>query len=170
MDNHKLIERLYKEEGLALRRKRKGRRVTVARTSLPPAFGSGQVWGIDFIHDRHSGGMFRCLTVLDLYSRFCLWLEPRTRYGAESVVYCLERLTQFFDCPVEIRLDNGPEFRSDAMRSWAEFRGIRLAFSEPGKPQQNGFVESFHSPDVCAASWHRAVSPYRRKSGWERLL
>lgn len=147
--NHKRVERIYREENLMLRRKRRGRKVTVVRTPLKVPEGPCQTWGIDFIHDHLISGRsvvaFRCLTVLDLYSRFCLNLEPRLRYSSASVIYILEKLIEQFGGPNEIRLDNGPEFRSEQFQEWAKNRGISLSFSEPGKPQQNGFVESFHS-------------------------
>lgn len=147
--NHKRIERLYQEENLMLRRKRKGRKFSVERSPLSVPESPCETWGIDFIHDHYAIGKvsngFRCLTVLDLYSRFSLWLEPRPRYSSESVVYILGRLTERFGCPKSIHLDNGPEFRSDVFQEWAKTKGIHLAFSQPGKPQQNGFVESFHS-------------------------
>lgn len=88
---------------------------------------------------------FRCLTVLDLYARYCLHLEPRIRYSAANVVYVLDSLAAKFGVPKQLRLDNGPEFRSRELLEWAKAKGVELAFSQPGKPQQNGFVESFHS-------------------------
>lgn len=147
--NHKRVERIYQEENLALRRKRKGKKVVVERTPLAVPSRPCETWGLDFIHDHYTKGpsvvSFRCLTVLDLYARYCLHLEPRIRYSAANVVYVLDSLAERFGLPKQLRLDNGPEFRSRELLEWVKAKGVELAFSQPGKPQQNGFVESFHS-------------------------
>ena len=147
--NHKRVERIYREENMALRRKRRGKKVVVERSPLNVPDGPCQTWGLDFIHDRFIKGgsvvSFRCLTVLDIYSRFCLHLEPRTRYSSCNVVFVMDKLVERHGKPTQLRLDNGPEFRSVEFIEWAKAKGIELAFSQPGKPQQNGFVESFHS-------------------------
>jgi len=144
--NHKRIERLYREEGLSLRRRRRRTRLSHLRVNGPRARAENQVWAVDFIHDAlWDGRRFRALTVLDEWSRECLAVEAGTALPGERVVLVLERLCATRGRPAVIQSDNGPEFRGRVMDEWAYRSGVRLQFIEPGKPIQNAFIEAFNS-------------------------
>lgn len=144
--NHKRIERLYREEGLSLRRRRRRKRLSHLRVAReqPPAI--NHTWAIDFVHDgMNDGRRFRVLTVIDEFSRECLAIEVDASLTGERVSRVLRRLCELRAVPTIIRSDNGPEFRGRVMDQWAYARGVRLQFIEPGKPIQNAFIESFNS-------------------------
>jgi len=144
--NHKRIERLYREEGLSLRRRRGRKRLSHLRVAReqPPAI--NHTWAVDFVHDGLTDGRrFRALTVIDEFSRECLAIEVGASLTGERVSQVLQRLCELRAVPTVIRSDNGPEFRGRAMDEWAYGCGVRLQFIEPGKPIQNAFIESFNS-------------------------
>ncbi len=142
--NHKRIERLYQEEGLAVRRRTRKR---VARNGRGRAAFPGrpnQQWGIDFVSDTLAWGRrIRLFTVVDVFPREVLAIEVDTSLPGGRVVRVLERLAVARGAPDEIVLDNGPELAGKAVDQWAYERGVWLHFIEPGKPVQNAFVESF---------------------------
>jgi len=144
--NHKRIYRLYREEGLVLRRKRRRKRNGEVRAlPLQPAERPDQRWSIDFVSDSVAGGRrFRVLTIVDDFTRECPWLEVDTSLPSARVIRVLDQLLEMRGKPDLITVDNGPEFISIVMDRWAYERGIELHFIEPGKPMQNGFVESFN--------------------------
>ncbi len=144
--NHKRIERLYREEGLSLRRRRGRKRLSHLRVAReqPPAI--NHTWAIDFVHDALSDGRRFCaLTAIDEFSRECLAIEVDASLTGERVTRVLQRLSELRAVPTIIRSDNGPEFRGRVMDEWAYGCGVRLQFIEPGKPIQNAFIESFNS-------------------------
>lgn len=151
--NHKRIERIYREEGLQLPRKRKGkRRGASGRFPLLSPTGPDRVWAIDFVTDCfEGGGRFRALAVIDVYTRECLALEVDTSISGERVVRVLIRLAHSRALPESIMMDNGTEFTSKAMLLWSQQAEVQLCFIEPGKPMQNGYVESFNGKlrDEC---------------------
>lgn len=133
--NHKRTERLYREEQLAVRRRR--RRTRAALPRVAPALPSrpGERWSMDFVHDAVANGrVFRCLTVVDDFTRECPLIAVDLSLGGGRVVACFERLRGIRVLPPSIVCDNGPEFTSRAMLAWAHKRGIRLLFIRPGKP------------------------------------
>ncbi len=142
--NHTRIERLYREEGLAVRRRTRKR---VARNGRGRAAFPGrpnQQWGIDFVSDTLAWGRrIRLFTVVDVFTREVLAIEVDTSLPGGRVVRVLERLAVARGAPDEIVLDNGPELAGKAVDQWAYERGVWLRFIEPGKPVQNAFVESF---------------------------
>jgi len=142
--NHKRIEWLYREEGLAVRRRTRKR---VARNGRGRAAFPGrpnQQWGIDFVSDTLAWGRrIRLFTVVDVLTREVLAIEVDTSLPGGRVVRVLERLAVARGAPDEIVLDNGPELAGKAVDQWAYERGVWLRFIEPGKPVQNAFVESF---------------------------
>jgi putative transposase len=143
--NHKRVYRLYKEEGLQLRRKGKKRLKSEGRGVPEPATALNEEWALDFVHDRLSDGRtFRTLNMLDSFSRECLAMETDTSLGGERVVRVLDQQLQGRRVPQRLRMDNGPEFRSEALDRWAKTNKVTLFFIEPGKPMQNGHVESFN--------------------------
>jgi putative transposase len=144
--NHKRIERLYREEGLSLRRRRGRKRLSHLRVVRERPAAINHTWAVDFVHDAlRDGRRFRALTVIDEWSRECLAIEVGTSLTGERVTGVLERLCELRAVPSVIQSDNGPEFRGRVMDEWAYAREVRLQFIEPGKPIQNAFIESFNS-------------------------
>lgn len=143
--NRKRVYRIYREEGLAVRRKGRRRRSEVPRPVRDPIGETNQRWGLDFIHDTLANGRtFRCLAAVDEYSRECVALEVDHSLGSARVIEVLERLRNERGLPQQIVVDNGPEFTSRAFDAWAYARGVELVYIQPGKPTQNAFVESFN--------------------------
>ena len=150
--NHKRVERIYRQEGLSLRVKKRKKLKAVSRVALPRPVRPNQQWSMDFIHDKlWEGRKFRALSIVDTFTHECLALEVDTSLGGERVKRVLERLTAERGLPATITVDNGPEFISKVMDEWAYRRGGNLDFIRPGKPTDNAFVESFHDKfrDEC---------------------
>jgi len=143
--NHKRVERLYRAEGLALRRKRHRKRAAGVRVTLPVPTRPNERWAMDFLHDRlATKRSFRVLTMVDEYSRESPAIVADTSLPGARVVEVLERVAETHGLPQTITIDNGPEFAGSAVDAWAYRRGIRLHFIEPGKPVQNAYVERFN--------------------------
>lgn len=132
--NRKRIYRLYKEEGLALRRKRPRRRKSaVVRLERPEVKGRGERWAMDFIHDTQAGGgAIRVLAVLDVFNRECVALEARQSFRGADVATLLGHLGRERGLPGVIQCDQGTEFTSKAMDHWAYWNQVKLDFSRPG--------------------------------------
>lgn len=144
VDNHKRVRRLYRLEGLAVRRRAR-KRVAVARVEVPGATQPNEHWAMDFVRDTRSDGRaFRALTLVDAYTRECPVIEVDVSLGGARVVAVLERLRVSRGLPQRITVDNGPEFRSKALDAWAHQHGVQLQFSRPGKPVDNTFIEAFN--------------------------
>jgi putative transposase len=145
MINHKRVYRLYREEGLSIRIKRRRKRVSLPRVLPAPARKPQERWSIDFLTDSLvDGRRFRVLTIVDNVSRVSPAIEVSTSLTGERVVGVLEQLRQTVGAPQRIAIDNGPEFVSKALDAWAYRHSIRLEFSRLGKPTDNAFVESFN--------------------------
>jgi putative transposase len=157
--NHKKVERLYRQQGLAIQRRRRKRLARSARTSATALERANQLWSLDFVSDTTAQGRgLRLLTVVDAYTRECLVIETDTSLTARRVTAALEKVLDQRPPPRKIRTDNGPEFRSRWFQSWCHERGIRLDYIEPGKPMQNGIIESFNGRlrDECLnTNWFR---------------
>lgn len=144
--NHKRTERIYREEGLLLKLRRKKKKLRHLRVALEVPNQPDEVWSMDFIFDRlASGRQLKILTMVDHFSRSLPDLLPSTSIKGADVVAILESLRIKGRVPKTIVTDNGSEFRCKAMHVWATKNNVRLHFIEPGKPQQNAFVESFNS-------------------------
>jgi putative transposase len=163
--NVKCVYRLYVEERLMVRR-RKRKRLVRERSQEPRLTGANQEWAMDFIVDGlATGRMVRILSVVDAYTRECLALEADTSLGSTRVTRVLERLIGERGRPETVRSDNGPEFTSRRMLAWSEDWKIGLVHIQPGRPMQNGHVESFHGRlrDECLnASWFRTLNDVRQ--------
>ncbi len=165
--NHKRVYRLYREEGLSVR-KRKRKRVSRAdRLPLETPVRPDQVWCLDFVQDAlWWGRKIRMLTIEDTFQRECLAIEVDTSLSGERVVRVLDRLSEEREAvPDVIVLDNGPELTGKALDQWAYEQGVRLHFIDPGKPQQNGFIESFNGKfrDECLNEhWFLSLADARR--------
>ena len=144
--NHKRTERIYREEGLALRRKRCRKGAASVRVIVPAPERPNQKWSMDFVSDSVvTGRRFRALTIVDDYSRECPAIEVDTSLGGARVVNVLERLAEMRGLPEVITVDNGPEFAGKVLDEWAYRKGVKLSFIRPGKPVENAFAESFNS-------------------------
>jgi putative transposase len=150
--NHKKVYRLYREENLMVR-KRKKKRVSQPRLPEPVAADRTNLrWALDFVSDTTViGTRVRILAVIDEHTRECLALEVDTSITGSRVCRMLDRIAAGRGYPEEILTDNGPEFSGKAMDAWAYEKGISHRFIEPGKPSQNGYIESFNGKlrDEC---------------------
>lgn len=151
--NHKCVRRVMRREHLQVRprRQRKAR----WKGEAPPqntVSGPDQRWAMDFVFDWcHNGKQLKIFTLVDQFTRESLALESGHSVPARRVVEVLEELRLKGRCPKELRLDNGPEFISKLLLRWAEKNGVKLMHIQPGKPMQNGHVESFNGKlrDEC---------------------
>ena len=145
--NHKRVYRVYREEGLAVLRRRK-RHVRVAGGNTPPPVTRpNERWSVDFIADTFAGGRaMRAMTMVDDCTHQGLAVEPDFSFPSLAVIRVLEAVAiKRGRLPAILKFDNGPEFTSHAMLRWAAERNIDLHFIDPGKPTQNGSVESFNA-------------------------
>jgi len=141
--NHKRVYRVWKQEGLSLRTKLKRRRSGPQMDRPPVASRPNEVWAYDFAHDRCANGQkLKNLVVIDEFTRELLAIDVRGRINSERVVEVLKRLIGERGAPEFIRSDNGPEFVAKRVQSWLQQSGIGPVFIQPGKPWQNGLVES----------------------------
>jgi putative transposase len=150
--NHKRVYRLYREEGLAMRRLRRQRFRAAARVPLAVPAGANEMWTMDYTHDELSSGRkFRTLNLMDGYTREALGIEVDTSLPGLRVVRVLEQLRERRGVPAAIQVDNGTEFTSSVVDQWAHQHQVELHFIEPGKPTQNAFIESFNGKfrDEC---------------------
>lgn len=150
--NHKKVERIYREEGLSLRKRKRKKAGAQTRMILPPAQRPNERWSMDFVSDSLvTSRRFRALTIVDDYSRECPAIEVDTSLGGARVVQVLERLGELRGLPEGITLDNGPEFTGRALDEWAYRRGVKLNYIRLGKPVENAYIESFNGKfrDEC---------------------
>jgi putative transposase len=150
--NRKRVQRLYRADGLAVRRKGKRKRSQVPRPVRGVLGAPNERWSLDFVSDTLSNGRtFRCLTVVDEFSREALAVHVAYSIPATGVIEVLEQLREERGLPGVIITDNGSEFTSRAFDAWAYARGVKVDYIQPGKPMQNGFVESFNGSlrDEC---------------------
>ena len=164
----KLVYRLYREEGLGLRRRPKARR-TVSEHSRqkPRAEGPNQVWSLDFVADQLTDGRrFRALTVVDVYTRECLAIEVGQSLKGHDVVRVLQRIAEERGMPQMLFCDNGSEFTSQVMDLWAYHNQVKIDFSRPGKPTDNAYVESFNGTlrvECLDAHWFGDLAEARQR-------
>jgi putative transposase len=151
-DNHKRIERIYQQAGLQVRRRCRKRMSRAAREPLPAPMGPNQLWAMDFVHDVLADGRkVKILNVMDCYHRECVAMVVDTSINGVRVARTLEDLGAKRGYPQRVMVDNGPEFTSSALDAWAFARDVNLHFIQPGKPSQNGYIESFNGKlrDEC---------------------
>jgi putative transposase len=170
--NHKRLHRVYREAGLAIRRKKRKHYVRegnppLARTS------ANQEWALDFVHDAvECGRTIRVLSVVDAYTRECLALEVDTSFASRRVTRVSEAIIAERGVPQAIRCDNGPELTSRHFLAWCIERQIELVHIQPGKPTQNGRVESFNGrmrEECLNLSWFQNLFDARRKiAAWRK--
>ena len=139
--NHKRSLRVYREQKLQIRYRPRRRKVSVMRAPIAKPIAPNQVWSMDFIHDSlENGRKVKVLNIVDDFSRVCVGQIVSDSITGRHLAEFFENLDR---TPLVVRCDNGPEFWSRAFQSWAHER-IKIDFIQPGKPQQNAFVESFN--------------------------
>jgi putative transposase len=140
--NHKRTYRLYREEGLQVRTKRR-KKLTRPRVPMSVPAAANQRWSVDFVADQLANGRrFRVFNAVDDYTRECVLQIVDFSIFGQRLVRELSRITRAL--PKKIVCDNGPELTSKALFLWAKAAGVKLHFIQPGKPTQNAFVESFN--------------------------
>ena len=170
--NHKRVHRIYREAGLALKRKRRKHCVRAAQP-LGVYTAANQEWALDFVHDVvQAGRTIRVLCVVDAFTRECLALEVETSFAGLRVTRVLDEIIARRGAPQSIRCDNGPELTSRHFLAWCLERKIQLVHIQPGKPTQNGYVESFNGKlreECLRVSWFQNLFEARRIiSDWRR--
>ena len=143
--NHKRVYRIYRLLELNLRIKPKRRLVREVPQPLVVPEAINQVWSMDFMHDNlDDGRQYRLFNVLDDFNREGLGIEVDLSLPAPRVIRVLDQIIEWRGRPNAIRCDNGPEYISSALQEWATKRSIRIDYIQPGKPQQNAYVERFN--------------------------
>ena len=143
--NHKRVYRLYREANLAVRKRKKSKRPLNERVPLQLAKAVNEVWSMDFVSDSLSNGRrLKYLTVADDFSHECVDIAVDFGIAGEYVTRLLDRAAVFRGYPDMVRTDNGPEFTSRVFMAWAQTHGIRHILIQPGRPMQNGYIESFN--------------------------
>lgn len=143
--NIKRVRRIYNDEKLSLRLKRRQKRAAAVRVPLPVPTGPNQAISIDFVWDRLScGRRLKMLTVVDDFTRECLAIRVDFGINGKAVTQVLDAIIELRGKFLGARMDNGAEFAGDEVDAWAYERGIRLDFIQPGKPNQNAYIESFN--------------------------
>lgn len=143
--NHKRVYRIYRELELNMRIRPKKRLVREKPDALAVPKAANEIWSMDFMADQLSDGRcFRTLNVIDDFNREGLAIEVDFSLPAGRVVRVLEQIIEWRGKPLAIRCDNGPEYTSAVLQGWAEKNGIALCYIQPGKPQQNAYVERYN--------------------------
>ena len=143
--NHKRVDRLYAEARLQVRRRKRKKVPVCDRQPLlrPPA--ANEVWSMDFVFDRTADGrVIKCLTIVDDATHESVAIVAERAIGGEPLTRILDRIGFQRGLPKIIRTDNGREFCGRAMLNWAHRRGVQLRQIQPGKPNQNAYIESFN--------------------------
>lgn len=177
--NHKRTERLYREEGLSLRRKKRKKCSSHLRVAMDRPERINQHWSMDFVSDSlYNGRRFRVLTIVDNFSRECPALEVDHSLTGKRVTRVLDRIALARELPEVITVDNGPEFISKALDLWAFENNVKLRFIQPGKPTQNAYIESFNGKFrneclndnvfVCLDSARKIIEGWRQDYNTER--
>ena len=166
--NAKRIYRLYTEEGMLVRTKQRKKIARRQRLPAPMAARRNQCWAMDFVSDKLADGRsFRILTVVDQFTRECVALQAdHSMNGGKVTEVMTEAVDERQTAPESITLDNGSEFSGRAMEAWAMERNVQLSFIRPGRPVENGFIESFNGRlrDECLnVSWFTSLEDARRK-------
>lgn len=171
--NRKKVLRLYREEGLFVRTKRRHKIAAHLRVPMALPDGPRERWSIDFVSDALvEARKIRVLTVIDNFTRECLALEVACSLTAQAVTSALDRAIDVYGKPRVITCDNGPEFTSNHFDAWAYASSIKIDFITPGKPIQNAFCESFNGSfrDECLnTSWFHTLAQARKEiEEWRR--
>jgi putative transposase len=171
--NHKRVYRLYSDANLAVRKRAKVKRPIGERTPLNAATKVNEVWSMDFVSDSLANGRrLKCLTVADDYSHECVDIAVDYGISGLYVTRLLDQAARFRGYPAAVRTDNGPEFTSRAFIAWTQEHGIKHILIEPGRPMQNGYIESFNGKfrDECLNEhWFQSLHQARTEiANWRR--
>ena len=179
--NHKRVQRLYAQAGLQLKKRKRKKIPLAARCPLGRPNSANQVWSMDFAFDRTAEGRsIKSLTVVDDATHEAVAIVPERSLSGQHLVRVLDQLACTRGLPQAIRTDNGKEFCGKAMLGWAHERGVQLFLIEPGKPNQNAYIESFngrfrdeclnenwftnlHHAKVVIEAWRREYNEQRPK-------
>lgn len=143
--NRKRVYRLYRQAGLAVKRRKRKRIVQAERYPRPQPLAANQCWSMDFVSDGLANGRrLRCLNIVDDCTRECVAIEVDSSLTGSRVRAVLRRLAETRGLPQAISVDHGPEFESQVLDCWAYESGVTLAFIRPGKPNENAYIESFN--------------------------
>ena len=143
--NYKRVERLYQQANLQVRRRKRKKVPAGDRQPLFRPDAANQVWSMDFVFDRTADGRaIKTLTIVDDATHECVAIEVERAISGHGVARVLDRLAHTRGLPRIIRTDNGKEFCGKAMVAWAHERGVQLRLIQPGKPNQNAYIESFN--------------------------
>jgi len=166
MINHKRTERIYRQEGLILRIRRRKKLSSLLRAEMPKPNYPNHIWSMDFMRDSLSDGRaIKVLSIVDEYTRKCFRIEIDTSINGVRVTRALTEISQIGALPEIIIIDNGPEFIGKALDAWAYQRGVKLAFIRPGRPVENAYIESFNGRfrDECLnENWFLSLEHARR--------
>lgn len=181
--NHKRLFRMYREEKLSVRKRGGRKRALGTRAPMPVPLTPNQRWSLDFVSDQFTDcRRFRVLTVIDDCTRECIALVADTSLSGRRVVRELNQLMLQRGAPKMVVSDNGTEFTSNAILNWADETKVEWHYIAPGKPMQNGFIESFngklrdeklndtlfstlHQVRVELATWRNYYNQHRPHSG-----
>ncbi len=171
--NHKRVYRLYREANLAVRKRQKSKRSLNERVPLQLAKAVNEVWSMDFVSDSLSNGRrLKYLTVADDFSHECVDIAVDFGISGEYVTRLLDRAAVFRGYPDMVRTDNGPEFTSRVFMAWAQTHGIRHILIQPGRPMQNGYIESFNGKfrdEHLNESWFETLQQARNAASiWKQ--
>lgn len=150
--NHKRVYRLYSQAQLAVRKRKKVRRAASERVPLTAASRVNEAWSMDFVSDSLANGRrIKCLTVADDFTHECVDIAVDYGISGQYVTRLLDRAAIFRGYPAAVRTDNGPEFTCRAFIAWAQAHDVRHILIQPGRPMQNGYIESFNGKfrDEC---------------------
>jgi putative transposase len=171
--NHKRVYRLYREANLAVRKRKKSKRPLNERVPLQLAKAVNEVWSMDFVSDSLSNGRrLKYLTVADDFSHECVDIAVDFGISGEYVTRLLDTAAMFRGYPDMVRTDNGPEFTSRVFMAWAQTHGIRHILIQPGRPMQNGYIESFNGKfrdEHLNESWFETLQQARNAASiWKQ--
>jgi len=143
--NHKRVYRLYHLRGLGVKRRRRRKGLATERLPLLRPAAPNLTWSMDFVMDAlATGRRLKCLTCVDDFTKECLTVTVAFGISGVQVTHILDSIALFRGYPATIRTDQGPEFTCRALDQWAFEHGVELRLIQPGKPTQNGFIESFN--------------------------
>jgi putative transposase len=161
----KRVHRLYRLEGLAVPQRRKKKYASRTRLVPPTPMRPNERWSMDFVSDAASTGRrLRIFTAIDCYTRECLALHVDHSLPSRAITAVLDAVIADRGPPSVITIDNGPEFTCHHFDSWAHAQKIKTDFIRPGRPTENGHIESFNGKfrDECLnTSWFESVSEAR---------
>jgi transposase InsO family protein len=171
--NYKRVERLYALERLQVKRRRRKKIPISERQPLIRPGAANEVWSMDFVFDRVANGRsLKCLTIVDDATHESVAIAVEHSIGGTNLVRIMDEICAKRGRPTVIRTDNGKEFTGAAMLTWAHRNGVALRLIEPGKPNQNAYIESFNGRlrDECLNEhWFTSVAHARIViEGWRQ--